>query len=181
VGRRPKSRLGLVLAGAIAASLILPLAVQQPAVSQSASSLNAVVVPLDSAARDSEFVPDAEATLLALLNEARREHHLPALVMSPHLRQAARLHSRDMAARGYLGHGTPGGASFVERISAFVRPGALVGENVVAAETPEQANSAFVSSRGHLENMLNPSFHVVGIGVATAGRIGLMVTEDFAQ
>ncbi|HEV2282286.1 MAG TPA: hypothetical protein VGX75_07840 [bacterium] len=37
-----------------------------------------------------------------------------------------------------------------------------------------------IASRGHLENMLDPRFRSVGIGIATAAA-GLLVTEDFAE
>jgi hypothetical protein len=29
--------------------------------------------------------------------------------------------------------------------------------------------------------MVEPAFHRVGIGVATAGELGVMVTEDFSE
>lgn len=179
--RRLEARTRLVAAGAVIVTFLVPLALQQPASSETGPALGAIVVPLGAGDPGSEYVPTAEATLLALLNQVRGDHHLPPLVANGNLHEAARLHSRDMAVQGYVGHGSRGGQSFIERLEAFVRPGTLVGENVIVAETPEEANGAFLASPGHLENMLNPRFHAVGIGVATAGRVGLIITEDFAQ
>jgi uncharacterized protein YkwD len=148
---------------------------------QSSSDLGAVVVPLAQAAPRAEVLPDAEAALLGLLNQARRQHRLPLLVMDVSLRQVARSHSRDMAVAGFVGHGSPAGTSFAERLAGVVTTGSFVGENVTSAASIEQAHSAFVASAPHLRNILEPRFRRVGIGVAGAGDLGLFITQDFAD
>jgi len=126
------------------------------------------------------FAPADEIKLLGLVNDIREAHHLAPLRMSPSLRQVARDHSRDMALRGYVGHGDPSGESFVDRLGRVLQTGTRVGENVAAVQTVEEANAAFAASEWHLQNMLNPVFRVVGIGVASA-QATMMVTEDFAE
>jgi uncharacterized protein YkwD len=152
-----------------------------PAGSQSPLVVGPGVIPLDYRAAQSEIDPGAEDELLALLNQVRAEYHLPPLVMDPMLRAAARAHSRDMALHGYFGHSSPWGQSFVDRLAAVVRGGTLVGENVAVAASAEGAEAAFLASPGHFRNMVEPAFHRVGIGVATAGELGVMVTEDFSE
>jgi uncharacterized protein YkwD len=165
--------------------LVIVLAVMAlpaiPAHSQASGDLAAVIVPLTAAASTAEVLPDAEAALLSLLNQARRLNRLPALVMDPSLRHVARLHSRDMATQGFVGHGSPGGVSFAHRVGTAVPGGTFVGENVTLARSVEQAHSAFVASSPHLRNILEPRFRRVGIGVAGAGDLGLFVTQDFAE
>jgi len=151
-----------------------------PAYSQAVGDLASVVVPLTAATPAAEVLPDAEAALLSLLNQARRLHRLPPLVMDSSLRHVARLHSRDMAAQGFVGHGS-GGASFAHRLGTAVPGGTFVGENVTLARSIEQAHSAFVASTPHLRNILEPRFRRVGIGVAGAGDLGLFITQDFAE
>lgn len=151
-----------------------------PAVSGGSPDLDRTPIPLDYHVPQSEIRPDAEVQLLDLLNRTRRARGLPPLVMDGSLRFVARAHSQDMARRGYFGHVTMSGQSFADRLSSVVREG-FVGENVAIAGTAEQANTAFAASPAHLGNMVEPRFHRVGIGVATAGALGMMVTEDFAE
>lgn len=84
-----------------------------------------------------------------------------------------------MALRGYVGHDTPTGQTVRERLAGLIHPGTRISENVAAVETIEQGHTAFVASPAHLRNMLDPAFHRIGIGVATAGEDGVMITEDF--
>jgi len=132
-------------------------------------------------ASQSEVFPGMEAQLLTLLNQTRREHQLPPLVMDESLRRAARAHSLDMALRGYYGHFTPENESPAQRLAHFVMIRGLLGENITINATAEEANRALVASPSHLENMLEPRFHRVGIGIASAGPESKMITENFAQ
>jgi len=139
------------------------------------------VIKLNYHASESEFQPGAEMQLLEMLTRARQHYGLQPLVMDPSLRFVARVHSRDMAINGYVGHDSLLGESFLNRLAGVVRGGTYVGENVTIAQTPEQAQTSFVASRLHLKNMLEPAFHRVGIGIATAGPLGLVITEDFSE
>jgi len=166
------------LAVLFAAARPAPAASQMP---DAAADMGRTVVALDVKAAHSEFAPDAEAVLLALINECRAGHHVPPVVMSALLRNVAREHSREMALEGFAGHGSPLGQSFLDRVSRVIPPGRFVGENVTVAVTVEDANRAFTASAGHLENILDPRFHSVGIGVASADSLGYTITEDFSQ
>lgn len=139
------------------------------------------VVWLMSRAASSTFVPDAEAFLLSRINQCRMARGVAPLASNAALRSAARRHSYSMAIKGFVGHGSPSGQSFFERATALVPPGTPVAENVVIAQTPLQAHRALLASREHLNNILASGFHSVGIGVATAGTLGLAVTEMFVR
>jgi len=84
-----------------------------------------------------------------------------------------------MALRGYVGHDSLRGQTMRDRLAGFLRPGYRIGENVAMVQTVEEGQRAFVASQPHLQNMLDPGFHRVGIGVTTAGPMGIMITEDF--
>jgi uncharacterized protein YkwD len=139
------------------------------------------VIKLAYQVQDSQYDPDGEMRLLDLLNQTRLQSGLRPLWMGGSLRFVARAHSRDMATHGYFGHESFGGESFVDRMVGVVRAGSFVGENVTIVGSVEQAHAAFCASPDHLRNMLDPRFSQVGIGVATAGDLGLVVTEDFSE
>lgn len=139
-----------------------------------------IVVMLDQRVSGSTVEPDAEQQLLILLNAVRAQHGLPVLRLDRSLQAAARSHSRDMALGGFVGHGTLSGASALDRLSHTVVRG-WVGENVTFAVSCYAANRALVASDAHLANMVDPRFHRVGIGVFSAGQLGMAITEDFAE
>lgn len=139
-----------------------------------------VVVALDQRTPDATVEPNAEHQLLTLLNGVRQEHGLAPLRMDRSLQAAARAHSRDMATGGFVGHGNLFGVSAIDRLSHVVVRG-LVGENVTFAVSCHAANRALVASSAHLANILEPRFSRVGIGVFSAGGLGMAVTQDFAE
>ena len=167
--------LSLVLL-AITVSLVVP----ERAAGQSTPDPGLVMFAIDMKAVDSRFLPGAEKGLLDLVNRLRNQRGLRSLSMNSSLCTAARSHSREMALGGFIGHGSPSTGSFLTRLSAVVGPGTFVGENVASGLTIEQVERAFEASPGHLQNLLEPRFRSVGIGIAT-GPTGLMVTEDFAD
>ena len=171
---RPRGTTALTVAAAVV------VLCTGPAFPQNAPQIGNVVMPLETGTRESTFVPAAEERLLQLMNAIRGERQLPALVMSGVLRNAARHHSHDMAVNGYIGHGSLDGESFLARMSRVVPRGCHVGENVAAAVSVASINAALLHSPGHRENILNPNFTRVGIGVVTAGDF-LIATEDFIE
>jgi uncharacterized protein YkwD len=175
-----RTRRFLALPLVVLVTTALGLVMADGAAGQTVLDLGAVMVPTNMPATQTEFVPDAETALLRLLNRTRRQHGLPLLVMNAVLRDTARSHSREMALGGFIGHGSPSSGAFLQRLGAVLRPGDFVGENVACGGTITQVETAFEASRGHLENILHPRFHSVGIGIAT-GALGLLVTEDFAE
>lgn len=147
---------------------------------QSSPNIGSVVISLGQRASQSVDEPGAEQQLLDMLNAVRARRGLRPLRMDRALQSVARAHSRDMATGGYIGHGSVSGGSFVDRLSGVVSRG-LVGENVAFAVNPPTAHRALVASPLHLENMLEPRFHRVGVGVCSAGQMGVAVTQDFAE
>jgi uncharacterized protein YkwD len=129
----------------------------------------------------SAFLPFEEGRLLALTNRERAVRGLPPLSLHVSLREAARAHARDMALWGYVGHVSRYGLGVRDRLALYLRPGGRIGENLAFVQTVEQGHLAFVASWAHRQNLLNPAFRRVGIGVATAGQAGIMIAEDFAD
>lgn len=89
----------------------------------------------------------------------------PALRMSPALRCAARLHSRDMQLRNFFDHTNPDGVTFDQRITATGYLWRTAGENIAAGyRTPAAVVQGWMQSTGHCKNIMNPSFTELGVG-----------------
>ncbi|MEM1557251.1 MAG: CAP domain-containing protein [Thermoproteota archaeon] len=109
-----------------------------------------------------------KAAFLTLINQYRQQNGLSPLSLSNTLTTAAQLHSEDMAIRNYFSHTTPEGRTFVDRIrEAGYTYATCLGENIAAGFSTAQAVfNAWKNSPGHNQNMLNPCFKAIGIGLA---------------
>jgi len=145
--------------------------------------------------RESEFftrqtapladLEQVRAEMLATVNARREAVGAPPLVLDPRLNAAAQKHAEDMLTRSYYDHRSPEGLQPRDRVAgAGYRPFA-VAENIARGHTTvEEAMDAWMQSRGHRGNLLNPSFTEVGVGCAVgtnaAGSTVLWV-QDFGR
>ncbi len=123
--------------------------------------------------------PELEARMLELINREREKEGLKPLRADPEAAEVARLHSRDMFARGYFSHVAPEGADPFDRMRRGGVRFLLAGENLALAPTLDLAHRGLMNSPGHRANILRPGFGRVGIGILDGGRRGLMVTQNF--
>jgi uncharacterized protein YkwD len=117
---------------------------------------------------------DFETEVLRLTNVARQTARLcgtgmynaaPALMASPQLRCAARLHAKDMQERNYFSHTSPDGTTFSQRITAAGYTWRTVGENIAAGyPSPQAVVDGWLASAGHCQNLMSPAFTQLGIG-----------------
>ena len=125
----------------------------------------------------------SEAALLGQVNRTRAAYGVAPLRVDTRLTQAARAHSREMAATGRFEHG-----SLADRIARFGVPGIRFGENLAwAAGTSASAKSivdGWLASPGHRANLLSPAYRRIGLGELTTRFLGVaranVVTADFA-
>ena len=139
-------------------------------------------------------VADLERQVLSAVNAIRTEHGLVALRLNRALGEAARGHSRSMAAHGFFRHASYNGSAFWQRIKPVYKPlqgrywGA--GENLVWASpglSAAQAVDLWMKSPPHRKNILTPNWRDLGIGGVHAvaapgiyqGRGVTIVTADF--
>jgi len=127
-----------------------------------------------------------EFQLLKLANDSRERAGLAPLQFSPRLMVAARNHSRDMAARGYLGHDSPAGDTPADRTRAAGVNYDELGENVYrdsaeAGALPTRAIKAWLQSRAYRSNLLSPGFRLSAVGIARADDGNYFVTQDFIR
>jgi uncharacterized protein YkwD len=126
---------------------------------------------------------DAEARLLALLNDGRRAAGVAALVPDRELGAIARAHTREMAAGHFFGHASPTTGRVEDRMRRAGISVAKLGENISQGDSAEEAHRALMDSPGHRANMLDPAFTNVGIAVVLrpAERPALLTTLVFAR
>ncbi|MCK6552425.1 CAP domain-containing protein, partial [Myxococcota bacterium] len=142
-------------------------------------------------------VPSAEERLLHVLtNQVRADPHAwpgwntslatgeprPALGLDQGLLDAARFHADDMATNDFFAHESSDGTSFGARVGRFFGGGAA-GENIYMATFggPRDGITAWMNSTtGHRENILEPSWNLLGTGAAITGAARYYV-QDFGQ
>jgi uncharacterized protein YkwD len=126
----------------------------------------------------------AERTLLTAINSARAAAGVPPLRASVSLSSAAAWQSQVLAQAGYIDHTSPDGSTLLDRLTRVRWHGTTAGEDLAVAPTPSDAVVMWMQSPGHRENLLRPSFHTVGLGLARgvwSGREAVYVTADFGS
>jgi Cysteine-rich secretory protein family len=113
-----------------------------------------------------------EASFVAKINDLRAGKGLPALQVNDNLVAKARSWAAGMAAAGKIWHST-----LSDGITADWEK---LGENVGMGGSVDGLHAAFVASPHHYENLVDPDFGYVGIGIAMNGDT-MYVAEEFMQ
>ena len=135
--------------------------------------------------------PAADATL-CMLNGERTDRGLAPLRPNAKLTGVATAYAQDLVTGSYFSHTGRDGSSAFDRIerSGYIPrfAGWVVGENLAwgtgELATPGAIMTAWMNSPGHRENILNPEFREIGIGVvagnpAAADGLGATYATEF--
>jgi uncharacterized protein YkwD len=107
--------------------------------------------------------PAMRAAVLCLINRQRSARHLPALRDNRLLDRSAHGWSVTMVQTGAFTHG----ADFAARITAVGFDWSAAGENIATGfQTPRQVVAAWMASKDHCQNILDPDYREVGTGVS---------------
>lgn len=124
----------------------------------------------------------SEQEMLMRVNKDRRDRGLGELAEDVKLRDLARVYAKDMFERGYFSHFNPEGQSPFDRMGeAGITYIIAAGENLALAPNVTIAHQGLMESSGHRENILNPDFGKVGIGVIDGGIYGKMFVQEFTD
>jgi uncharacterized protein YkwD len=122
----------------------------------------------------------AEQYLLAAANRERAALGRSQLRADAVLSQAARFHALQMASHAGISHQFPGEPNLSERGAKVGAHFSLITENVAEAPDSSMFHDMWMHSKGHRDNLLNPSVNVVGIAIVS--RDGqYYAVEDFAS
>ena len=103
------------------------------------------------------------AAVVCLINQQRVRHGLPALRVSPLLDRSAQAWTNVMVATGKFWHGI----NFAARITAVGFIWQDAGENIATGfPTPASVVSAWMASKDHCQNILDPRYDRVGTGLS---------------
>jgi uncharacterized protein YkwD len=122
-----------------------------------------------------------QRAVLCLINHQRHARGLPRLRESPRLNRSAQGWTDVMVTHRDFSHG----ADFAARISAVGFDWSNVGENIATGyATPARVVTAWLASKGHCQNILNPQYRYVGTGVSDRSIAGYSSlagtwTQDF--
>jgi hypothetical protein len=113
-----------------------------------------------------------EAQFFADINAVRAQHAVAPLATDGQLISVARAWSSRMASDGAISH-NPNLATQITNWSA-------VGENVGTGSAVATIEAAFEASPHHLENMVDPNYQYVGVGIVEVNGT-IWVTEDYKR
>jgi len=115
---------------------------------------------------------DDEAAFVAKINDLRVSLGVAPLQVNANLVAKARSWSAGMAAAGKIWHSTLS--------DGITEDWKKLGENVGMGGSVDGLHRAFVNSPHHYENLVDPAFGYVGIGIVMNGGT-IYVTEEFMQ
>ena len=113
---------------------------------------------------------EEEREVVAQVNAERASRGLAALELDVRLGAAAIRHSEDMAGGCFLSHTGSDGSEPGQRISQAKYASSTWGENVAYGHANASGVvKAWLASPDHRANILNPSFHHIGVGHVPEG------------
>ena len=121
-----------------------------------------------------------EQQMLDLINSERAKKGVKPLIADSRLVKAARLKSQDMIDNDYFAHESAKYGAPSELVTAQGVSYHYVGENLAVSGTVQQAHRGLMGSPGHRQNILNPQFRLIGIGIIK-GRRGVTVSQEFTD
>lgn len=136
---------------------------------------------------------EQESSLLRMANAARARAGLTPLKLSRRLLAAAKFHSADMAARGYLGHDGPGGDTPADRVRQAGMNYQEIAENLYsdgradaagdagAANPSARALAAWMADPARRANLLSTRFRATAVAISRAPDGACYVTQDFIR
>ncbi len=144
----------------------------------SSSSLSAAATPAFAEANA------VERTAFTKINEAREENGLTPLAWEPVLCLMARMHSEEMAKRGYFSHETPEGLQPKDRARALgILHFRVLAENIAYNKGYEDpgvfAAERWMMSGAHRANILYIGFQASAVGTYVAADGSVYLTQVF--
>ena len=120
-----------------------------------------------------------EQKMINLINAERAKVSVPPLSVDLILMKVAKIKADDMVKNNYFSHISPTYGSPFDMLKQFGVSYKSSGENLAGNYSVEAAHTALMNSGGHRQNILNPSFTHVGIGIADSPKYGKIFVQLF--
>jgi uncharacterized YkwD family protein len=124
-------------------------------------------------------ITDQSARILKLVNAERIKIGIQPLKINSALNELAKMKSQDMVDRNYFSHHSDAFGSSFDLMKSHGINYMVAGENLAIDNTADNAHSAWMNSKVHKDNILNPSFTETGIGVYAKGNNSYAYTQVF--
>lgn len=123
------------------------------------------------------------AEVLSLVNQERAAHGLSTLVVSETLEAQADQYACEMIYYDFFDHVNPAtGTELPDRAGEFGYEYYAIGENLAAGQrSPIEVMRSWMNSPGHRDNILNPVFAEIGIGVRAGGAYEYYWVQEFGM
>lgn len=121
----------------------------------------------------------AEQQMINYVNQERTSRNLQPLSIDLSVTNVARVKAQDMIDNNYFSHNSPKYGSPFDMLKSFGVKFLHAGENLAGNPSVDNAHEALMNSQGHRENILNPNFTHIGVGVKNGGQYGNMIVEMF--
>ena len=128
------------------------------------------------------FPGDAwRARVLELTNIERNSRGIGAVQRDATLEAQADRYACEMIFYDFFGHENEAtGSTLQDRAEQFGYDYFKIGENLAAGHrTPEEVVQAWMDSPGHRENLLDPEFTELGVGLSSGGEYGTYWVQEF--
>lgn len=120
-----------------------------------------------------------ETQMVNLVNQERINRGIRALSVNETLVTIARLKSADMVKNNYFDHNSPTYGSPFDMMKKYGVTYKTAGENIAGNSSTAAAHQALMNSEGHRDNILNPNFNQIGIGIASGSVYGNIYSQEF--
>lgn len=122
---------------------------------------------------------DQSAKMLILINAERAKYGIEPLKMNSTLCTLAATKSQDMVEKNYFSHQSPTYGSSFSLLKTYHINYNCAGENLSIDKYVDYAHTALMNSEIHRDNILNPSFKEIGIGIYAKGIDSYAYTQLF--
>ena len=115
-------------------------------------------------------IPAAVQEVVDLTNKERAKEGLKALQIDVKLTQSAQAKSQDMKNKNYFDHTSPTYGSPFDQMKSLGITYKSAGENIAMGQrSAAEVVDGWMKSPGHRENIMNPSFTHIGVGLSDSG------------
>ncbi len=133
----------------------------------------------DATQTNNSALTSEEQEMFKLVNQARSEANVPALLIDMELTKVARIKSQDMIDNDYFSHNSPKYGSPFDMMRSFGINYVQAGENIAGNQSVQEAHNGLMNSPGHRKNILSTDYTHIGIGIQKGGQYGYMFTQQF--
>ncbi len=144
-------------------------------------STERISLPVSPSENELEADSADEEKMLTLVNQEREKARVEPVRVDFTMRTVARAHAKDMFLRRYFSHVNPEGFTAGERLAHAGVVYNVAGENLAFAPDLTTAHTGLMNSPGHRQNILDPSFRRIGIGIIKTASWGTMFVQVFAN